>query len=131
MHLSRLSTGGGRGWRLKCTQTVREAQAEQETCPMGVEGSAATNHRTGFSTFLLVKGQTRKRVKAASKLIKESWLWTSDCQAVTGLLSGLVMLCGLRGLALAAPTTLQKLPPKSAGHHTGITPIFKERTGEQ
>lgn len=115
---------GQRGWRLKCTQTVREEE-EEETCPMGVEGSAAINHRTGFSAFLLVKGQARKRAQAASKLIKESWPWTSDSQAVTGLLSGLIMFCGLGGLALAAPTTLQKLPPKSAGHHTGITPILK------
>lgn len=98
---------------------------------MGVEGSAATNHRTGFSTFLLGKGQTRKRAKAASKLIKESWLWTSDCQAVTALLSGLITLCGLGRLALAVPTILQKLSPESAGHHTSITAIFKVRTGEQ
>lgn len=98
---------------------------------MGVEGSAAINHRTGFSAFLLVKGQARKRAQAASKLIKKSWLWTSDCQAVTGVLSGLIRLSGLGRLALAAPTTLQKLPPKSDGHHTAITPIFRARTGEQ
>lgn len=107
------------------------SEEEEETCPMGVEGSAAINHRTGFSAFLLVKGQARKRAQAASKLIKESWLWTRDCQAVTGLLSGLVMLRGLGGLALAAPAALQKFPPKSAGHHTGVTPILKVITGEQ
>lgn len=103
-------------------------EEEEQSCPMGVEGSAAINHRTGFSAFLVVKGQARKRAQAVSKLIKESWLWTSDCQAVTGLLSGLIML---GGLALAVLTTLQKLPLKSAGHHTDITPIFKARTGEQ
>lgn len=37
---------------------------------MGVEGSAAINHRTGFSAFLLVKGQARKRAQAARELIK-------------------------------------------------------------
>lgn len=98
---------------------------------MGVEGSAAINHRTGFSAFLLVKGQARKRAQAASKLIKESWLWKSNCQPVTGVLSGLIMLSRLGRLALAAPTTLQKLPPKSDGYHTGITPVFKARTGER
>lgn len=41
------------------------------------------------------------------------------------------MLCGLGGLALAGPAVLQELPPKSAGHHTSITPIFRVRTGGQ
>lgn len=117
---------GERDWRLKCTQTVSEEE-EEETCPMGVEGSAAINHRTGFSAFLLVKGQARKRAQAASELIKASGPWTSGHQAV----SGLVTLCGLGGLALAAPAALQELPPKSAGHHASITPIFKARTGGQ
>lgn len=52
---------GRRGWKLKCTHTVSEE--EEETCPMGVEGSTAINHRTGFSAFLLVKGQARKKGK--------------------------------------------------------------------
>lgn len=114
---------GRRGWRLKCT----EAASEEETCPMGVEGSSAINHRTGFSAFLLVKGQARKREQAAREPIKARRLWTSGCQAV----SGLVTLCRLKGLALAASAALSDLPTKSAGHHTSITPIFRARTGGQ
>lgn len=66
---------GRRGWRLKCTQTVSEE--EEEAWPMGVEGSAVINHRTGFSAFLLVKGQARKRAQAVRELIKARQLWTS------------------------------------------------------
>lgn len=120
---------GQRGRRLKRTQTVSEEEEEEEkkTCPMGVEGSAAINHRTGFSAFLLVKGQARKRAPAASELIKARRPWMSSHQAV----SGLITLCVLGGVSLAAPAVLQELPPKSAGHHASMTPIFKARTGGQ
>lgn len=120
---------GQRGRRLKRTQTVSEEEEEEEkkTCPMGVEGSAAINHRTGFSAFLLVKGQARKRAPAASELIKARRPWMSSHQAV----SGLITLSVLGGVPLAAPTVLQELPPKSAGHHASMTPIFKARTGGQ
>lgn len=54
---------------------------------MGVEGSAAINHRTGFSAFLLVKGQARKRAQAARELIKARRRGMSGHQAVSGLVT--------------------------------------------
>lgn len=89
---------GQRGRRLKRTQTVSEEE-EEKTCPMGVEGSAAINHRTGFSAFLLVKGQARKRAQAASELIKARRPWMSSHQAV----SGLITLCVLGGCLWLPP----------------------------
>lgn len=32
---------------------------------------------------------------------------------------------------MATPAALSELPPKSAGHHTNITPIFRARTVRQ
>lgn len=77
---------GRRGWRLKCSQAVSE---EEKTCPMGVEGSAAINHRTGFSAFLLEKGQARK--SASSKRADKGEVALQSGQQA---MSGLVMLCG-------------------------------------
>jgi len=94
---------------------------------MGVEGSAAINHRTGFSAFLLVKGQARKRAQAASELIKARQPWTSGRRA----LSAPITVCGLGGLASAATAGLRELPPQSAGHHMSVTPILRVRTGRQ
>lgn len=106
--------------RPKCTQAGREEE-EEAAEPMGVEGSAAINHRTGFSAFLLGRGLARKRTPVAEELIKDKVTW--DEAAV------LVTVCGLI-LPTLPFTTLVELPLKSAGCHARVT-LIKARTGGQ